>query len=593
MHCLHIFAPAALLMICMVATGQEQKPLAASNKVAHIQIAGEISHGPAHPEQGRVDKKLGTILGRLEKAAKDPSIKVIFLELRGVDCGHATAEELRHAMASIRSTGKNIVAYTDEGASDDILIGLAANQLWMPESAWMMLVGIRSQVFMYRDLFELVGIRADFLKVGDFKSAVEPYTRSALSEPARRQMNEMLEDIFNNLLVAALTESGKKKGISAKNAMAIIDKAPMSARAAKEAGVIHDIGYKEKARGAALALAGKDSTLIADYAKPNSDEIDLSNPFALLKALSGPKTKTTKDAKVAIIHVHGAIDTGKNRSGLNGTVAGSDTIIEAISQAEDDASIKGFVLRINSPGGSASASDFIWERLKRCNKPWAVSMSDVAASGGYYIAAPSARIFAEPSSITGSIGVFGGKLVVGEAMAKVGLKSEVISRGANAGVLSIERIFSSSERQSMELLIDETYKQFIDKVLAGRQAAGHKEMTRESLLKVAGGRVWTGRQALGIGLVDELGDLTNAIAWVRDKTNLPRDKDVETIDLPKSRPFLDELMDGGFGLPFSLHLGMERVFQGKIPAAFSQAMQLTTLKGGPVFMLPLEPFHIR
>ena len=594
MKCSYIFTPSALLIACLVAAAEEPKSVAVSNKLAHIQISGEVYHGPAHPEQGRIDKKLGSILGRLEKAAKDPAINCVFLELRGVDCGHATAEELRHALASIRAGGKSIVAFTNEGSSDDVLIGLAANQLWMPESAWMMLVGVRSQVFMYRDLFELVGIRADFLKVGDFKSAVEPYTRNTLSEPARRQMNEMLDDIFNNTIVAALTESAKSKGIKTENAKAIIDKAPMSARAAKQEGLIHDIGYKEKAKSAALALAGKDSIMVPDYAKPNSEELDLSNPFALLKALSGPKTKSSKDAKIAIIHVHGAIDTGKSSSGLNGPVAGSETIIEAITQAEEDATVKGFVLRINSPGGSASASDFIWERLNRCKKPWAVSMSDVAASGGYYIAAPSARIFAEPSSITGSIGVFGGKLVIGDALAKVGLKSEVISRGANAGVLSTDRIFSPSERLAMELLIDETYKQFIDKVLAGRQAAGRKDMNRESLLKIAGGRVWTGRQALTQGLVDELGDLKNAVAWVREKANLPRDKNIETLDLPKSRPLLDELIDGAFGLPFSFQNGMERLlFQGKPPAALLQALQLTTLKGGPVFMLPLEPFNIR
>lgn len=590
---LRVFSPLALLVTCVAVTAQEPKNAPASGKVAHIQILGEIIHGPTHPEQGRTDKKLGSILGRLDKAAKDPVIKAVFLELKGIDCGHATAEEVRHAMAAVRATGKTIVAYTDEGSSDDILIGLAANQLWMPESAWMMLVGIRSQIYMYRDLFELVGIKADFLKVGDFKSAIEPYTRSTLSDPARRQMTEMLDDIFNNTLVAALTESSPKKGITTEQAKAIIDRAPMSARAAKDAGVIYDIGYKEQAQSAAIALAGKGSTLVPDYAKPKAEELDLSNPFALLKALSGPKSKTSKDPKIAVIHVHGTIDTGKSSTGLNGSVAGSDTIIEAISQAEDDASVKGFILRINSPGGSASASDFIWERLKRCQKPWAVSMSDVAASGGYYIAAPSARIFAEPSTITGSIGVFGGKLVIGDAMSKVGLKSEVISRGANAGVLATESMFSPSERQAMGLLIDETYKQFIDKVLAGRQASGRKEMNREALLKIAGGRVWTGRQALTNGLVDELGDLKHAVAWVRDKTELPRTKDVEIIDLPKSRPFLDELMDGALGLPFSFRTGMEQALGGRIPAAITQALQLTSLKGGPVFMLPLEPFYIR
>ena len=201
--------------------------------------------------------------------------------------------------------------------------------------------------------------------------------------------------------------------------------------------------------------------------------MDLSNPFNLFKVLfSTPKSsfRTGKD-RIAIIYAVGAITTGKGgRSLLGGDTVGSTTIVEAIRKAEDDPQVKAIVLRVDSPGGSALASDLIWRELQRCKKPVIASMSDVAASGGYYISMGARKIFAQPGTLTGSIGVVGGKLALGGLYDKIGITTETISRGANAGIFSTVHAFSPSERKALEKLMEDTYDQFLSKAMAGRAA---------------------------------------------------------------------------------------------------------------------------
>jgi protease-4 len=246
-----------------------------------------------------------------------------------------------------------------------------------------------------------------------------------------------------------------------------------------------------------------------------------------------------------VIYATGMIVTGKSTDGglLGGEMCGSTTMIEAIRQAEQDKSVKAIVLRVDSPGGSALASDLIWNELRRCKKPIIASMSDVAASGGYYISMGAQKIYAEPGTLTGSIGVFGGKMTIAGVYDKLGITTETITRGTNAGILSMTTPFSDSERKAMTALIRDVYDQFLDKAIDCRKRAG-KEMTKEHLENdLAGGRVWTGRQALKQGLVDELGTLGDAIASARKIAGMPEDPDGELLILPKPRTLFDTLMD--------------------------------------------------
>ena len=571
----------------------------AGAKVAHIRIAGSITDGNVGPESPKADTNLLVIRERILKAADDASIKALFLELDGIECGFALVDEIQEAMDSFRKKGKKILAYTASGESKDVLIGVCADEFWMPESAWMMLLGVRSEVYFYKEILDLLGVRADFLKVGDFKSAVEPYTRTSLSEPAKRQMAEMLDDFYDRSIVERVVKARSAKRLSLEKVRATIDRAPLTARAAVEAGLVDKVGYVAGAKDHAREWAGgATAEVVADYGKVKAEEIDFSNPFSLLKALSPPKAKAGKQPRIAVIFAVGEIDTGKSGAGLSGSKVGSDTIVEAIRQADEDPTVKGIVLRVDSPGGSALASDLMWAELKRCKKPVVASMGGVAASGGYYIAMAAKRIFADPSTITGSIGVFGGKLAYGPVLKRVGLHTEVISRGANAGVLSGSDPFSDSERNAMTVLIESTYGQFLAKALEGRQEAGKKDFTLEKMKSLAGGRVWTGRQAFENGLVDELGSLENAIAWVRDQSDLPRDKKPELLKLPKPRNVIEDLLDFELGVRQSSAFGLSwsRMLQ-TLPAELRRvalpAAQLLETKGGPVFLLPVEIINIK
>ncbi len=291
-------------------------------------------------------------------------------------------------------------------------------------------------------------------------------------------------------------------------------------------------------------LGAKSIKVLKDYGQEKAKELDLSNPFALLKLLAPQKAAAGgKKDRVALIYAVGPIVTGKGGSSLlGGDMVGSTTMIEAIRQAENDPKVKAIVLRVDSPGGSALASDLIWHELKKCKKPVVASMSDVAASGGYYISMGAKKVYAQPGTLTGSIGVVGGKLALEGLYNKVGVKTEVITRGKNAGIFSTTHTFTASERKALEALMSDVYDQFLTKVMENRAEAG-KKFTREQLLKFAEGRIWTGRQAHERGLVDALGSLDDAVADAKVMGGLARDADVDYLVLPRPRTFLDALLD--------------------------------------------------
>ena len=247
-----------------------------------------------------------------------------------------------------------------------------------------------------------------------------------------------------------------------------------------------------------------------------------------------------------MIYCTGAIVTGKG-GGSNPFVdedgVGSTTTVEAIQEAEKDETVKAIVLRVDSPGGSALASDLIWNAIQQCKKPVVASMGDTAASGGYYISMGCKKIFAEPGTLTGSIGVVGGKLVTGDLFNWIGMKTDNISRGANSAIMSSERPWNESERKVIKDSMQDVYDQFLDKTIAGRNKAGQK-FKKDDLLKLAGGRVWTGRQAKENGLVDELGTLDDAIAAAK-KLAGQEGKELEILPLPKQKSLFEKLADGG------------------------------------------------
>jgi protease-4 len=382
------------------------------------------------------------------------------------------------------------------------------------------------------------------LQMGSYKGSGEVLTQNHMSPQFRERLVSVLDDHFDKDLVELIAESRAKQKWNSDQVKKLIDQGPFTGKAAAAAGLIDRVAYRDQYEQDLKKEFKVDQIKITkNYGQAKEEELDLSNPFAIFKLLKPPKKSTTSGPTIAVIYATGVIVSGKGGDGLlGGQAVGSTTMIEAIRQAESDKNVKAIVVRVDSPGGSALASDLIWNELRHSKKPVIASMSDTAASGGYYISMAANRIFAEPGTLTGSIGVVGGKMVIGGLYDLIGLKTEVIARGANSGIFSSTTPFSDSERKAIKGLMMDVYDQFVDKAMQGRARAG-KSFTKEEFLKLAEGRIWTGRQAKANGLVDELGTLHDAIAAAKSMAGMKKDADVELLVLPRPRNFIDMLME--------------------------------------------------
>lgn len=562
--------------------------------VAHIKLSGNLSEAPVPDETlfGPPQENLLIKLNRIKKAAKDPKVAALYVEIGSLEgVGFGKLNEVRQAIHGFHKSGKKTFAYAESLGMKEYLVGMACDELYIPESGSLELYGMRAEVTFYKNTLELLKLKADVLKMGAYKSAVEPFISDKMSPENREQITALLDDNYQNSLIGIMVKSRPSRKWTAAQVEQIIDQGPFPAKKAVKLGLIDGLAYEDEFEAGLAKKLGVEATKIEkNYAKPKAAELDFSNPFALLSALgNAKKTRTSKNPKIAVIYAIGGIASGKSSVDpmMGGETVGSDTIIAAIRKAEKDTTVKAIVLRIDSPGGSALASDVMWRAIIQCKKPVVASMGDVAASGGYYIAMPTKKIYAEPGTITGSIGVFGMKLVTGGLTEWGGMKTEVIARGKNSGVASSTFPWSASERKALTEYIEETYDQFIDKTLAGRNAAGAK-LTREGLLKIAGGRVWTGRQAKENGLVDELGTLRDAIAGAKKFAGIDPKEEMELLILPKSTSFFEKLLEGEESLPFTSLVAELAKVPGVGPALKSAGFLLRTQKDPIKALMPLQ-----
>ncbi len=523
-------------------------------RVAHIKLGSELDESPVPAESlfGPPEENFSMKLGRIKKAAKDDEISALYLDLDGFSAGFGKMNELRAVIADFKKAGKKVFAYAEEYSARAYLLAVDSDMIAIPESGGVELVGMRAEVTFYKNTLELLKLKADVLKVGDYKAAVEPFLRDSMSKENREQIESMLDDNFTNEMVNPIAKGRKLDPAKVKE---IIDQGPFTATKAKALGLVDAVIYEDELTTAmAKSLSAKSAKIEKNYGKPKAAKLDLSNPFALLEMMSGgaKTTRVSKNPKIAVIYAVGSINSGKSGDGnplFGSESVGSDTIVAAIRQAEKDETVKAIVLRVDSPGGSALASDVMWREIVKCKKPIVASMGDVAASGGYYISMGCKKIYAEPGTITGSIGVFGLKLVTGGLEAWGGMKTEVITRGKNTGVTSSTFEWTESERKAMTEIIEAVYDQFTSKAVEGRKAAG-VDMTKEKLLKIASGRVWTGRQALANGLVDELGTLDDAITGAKKFAGIDPKEEMELLVLPKATSIFEKLLEGEAKMPF-------------------------------------------
>jgi protease-4 len=507
-------------------------------RLAHIIIEGALPESPGEMSLfGDLGVDLRKTLARIEKAADDDNIAGIVLVIN-TEIGRGKLNELRDAVKRTQSKGKKVYALLETAAGTQYQLAAACDEICLPESGEVLIPGVRAEFAFYKDMLGKLGIEADMLHVGDYKGASEPYTRDSLSEPVRKNMTALVDDLYDDMLSTIASD----RDLRIEEVRKAVDQGMIMADEAKELGLIDRIAYEDQFREA-LADEFNSSKLVfvQNYAKTKIDA-DLSGPLGMMKlfetAFSGAGSKDgDSGSKIALVYCVGPIMSGESVTDILGSSAmGSTTIVEALRSAAKDKDVKAIVLRVDSPGGSALASDLIWRETQVIDKPIVVSMGDVAASGGYYISMGADRIFAEPGTVTGSIGVVGGKLAVKGLYNHIGMDTETISRGKNSGIFSATEKFSPSERVLVEKMMKTVYKQFTSKAAKGR------DMDLDDLEKLAGGQVYTGRVAKRNGLVDEIGTLRDAIQAAKRLAGLDADQKYQLKLLPEPKNMLEELL---------------------------------------------------
>lgn len=513
------------------AAGEETatKPAARAVRAdwAEITISGEYPESQQMPGLfGDLTEGLSTCLDRLDQAARDTAIKGVLLKLDGVTAGWGRMHEIQTAIRAVKKAGKPVWAQINDASTREYLLATTCDRIIVPESATLMLTGLRAEVTFFRNLLDLLDVKADMLRVGAFKSAAEPYTRTEMSDEFRAEMEEILDDYYG-MVIAQIAVA---RNLTEEQVRGIVDEGLLPAARARELGLVDDLAYEDQIPDLIRqGDASVDLRMREDYRKKkHGTELDL---FALMEILGGASQAAgVSGPRIAVVTAEGPIITDSMPAGLFGAAAiSSEKMVPLIRKLGEDTDVRAIVLRIDSPGGSALASDLIWRALEATGKPVVASMGDTAASGGYYIAMGADRIFAEPGTLTGSIGVVGGKVSFAGLMKKVGVTTSVISRGKNSGVLSLTEAFSDSERDVMQRMLDTIYRQFTEKAAAGRK------MNYEQLEALARGRVYTGRRAQELGLIDELGTLADAVAFARQLAGDSEGKlKLETLPKPQS-----------------------------------------------------------
>lgn len=468
----------------------------------------------------------------IEAAAKDSRVKVLLLHLGSGDLDIARAEELGDAVADFRKSGKFVLAFAEsfgEGGNggSHYLLATAANEVWLQPSGDLQLTGAALQSPFFRGLFDKLGVVARMDRREEYKGALDSLMADAMTPPVRANMQALVDSWVDQMAGTI----AKNRHLDMQAAHRLIDQGPYGAPTAKAAGLVDVTRYWDEAVAAAKQHAGSESKTfsLTDYAA----------------SLPKPDKGTPR---FAVIYGVGDVVLGKSDGGPFSTTTnmGSKTVSDALHKAVDDTDIAGIILRIDSPGGSYVAADAIWREVQRARdkgKPLVVSMAGVAASGGYFVAAPASAIVAEPGTITGSIGVFGGKFLIKDLLDKIGVNLDGVGAGANAFMDSMVQDYTPDQWKKVEADLDRVYADFKGKVGQGRH------MGADAVEAVAKGQVWSGSAAKQNGLVDQLGGLMTAVAVLRPLAKIAPDAQVALEKYPapsdKLSAAIAKLMGGG------------------------------------------------
>jgi protease-4 len=578
----NLFASAALATLLagnsLAQTSNETKPAESSTKdatkplVAVFRLAGALTETPtddAFPFSTEQSVALKDLLARLKKAQEDKNVKAVIITVSDLSVGFAQIEELRQAIADLRSAGKDVYAHADSLAMPHYVLLSGATHLSVVPTGDLWITGLSGQSLHVRKLLDMIGAKPDYLTCGAYKSAAELFMRDTPSPQNEEMLNWLLDGIFET----SVKLIARGRGVEQDKVRKWIDGGHYSAERAREQGLIDSVQHRQEFETGVKNRFDGEVKLDTNYGKRQQQQIDLSSPFGIINFYAellggGSKKPSTHKDSVAIVYVEGPIVVGKAPTSVldpGAKIAASTPLRAALNKAAADDSIKAVVLRVNSPGGSAVASEIILDATRRvkAKKPLVVSMGDVAGSGGYYVACASDTIFADESTITGSIGVVAGKLATTEMWGKVGITFKEFKRGANAGLLTSSEPFTPGQRQALQTWMDEVYGVF----------KGHVTTIRGNRLKkpiddLAGGRVYTGRQAFDLGLVDKLGTLADAVKFAANQAKIEK---YEIRVVPEPKNLLEALLEGASGEKDEDHVSFAP------PAATNHTSLLTTV----------------
>lgn len=485
--------------------------------VLSISLDGSFEENPAPTFKsafsGSTTPSFPAIIRAIDRAGNEPNLKTVFVRIAATDLGWARARELREALLRLRTKGKKLIAFLEDSGNMEYYIASCADEVVALPEAILEIHGLSAEVMFLKGAFDKFGVEAQFVAMGKYKNAPNQYTEKKFTAAHREQMESLIGGLYDEY-ISAVAKSRKK---TEDEVEAMISAGPYDGASALDAGLVDKLEYPEEA----LDAAGETHRHLGDFR-------DKGGAF-------------DTRPKVALIFVDGEIMSGESQEGGigSGAVAGSDTIAEALRNAADDESIKAVVLRVNSPGGSGSASDVIAREVENtvAEKPVIVSMGDYAASGGYYVSAPASAIVADPTTITGSIGVFFGKFVLKGLFDKLGITNDYVDYGKGGSFSSVSRRWTIEDQAKVEGLASRFYDRFLSLV------AENRHMDVEKVHEIAQGRVWTGAEAKKVGLVDELGGFDKALAVAKDKAKIAASQDVAVVLFPAPKSAFDRFFE--------------------------------------------------
>ena len=478
-----------------------------------------------------VQDPFARLLDTLRRLSRDRSVEAVVFRTGGLPFGMGRADELRAEIENLRARGKKTIFYLESGGDLEYSVATAADRIYAAPQAVLLVNGFSATALFAAAGLDKVGVKAEFFRVGAYKNAPDLFTRTGMSDEQREVTTSLLDDAFARYVARATTARGLAEG----RFKALLDRGLLSPREAQEAGLLDGLVYPDQLEEEAGKLLGHQVTL---------QKISVGRPDLR-------DTRWGVRRRIAVVRVEGDIVRGDGARDPFGAVqaVGSDPIVRAIRRAADDPQVAAIVVRIDSPGGDGTASDLIWRELVRARKekkkPVVASMGDVAASGGYYVAAGADEILAEPSTVTGSIGVFIGHFDAEELFDKIGLHLVTVKRSESADLFEPNRSLTDAERKMMQSWVDDFYKVFVERVVEARG------LTFEQVDRIARGRVWTGSQALERKLVDKLGSLGDAIREAQVRAGIAPDDDVEVDDESEATFSLSDVAGVRMQVPFA------------------------------------------